>query len=393
MSTGFEGLEDAEYHVVPDDYHGLELDEYLCLLFAGRAKGFLRQQVRTGRVLVDGEPALPSQRVRGSQVLVLAFDQEEGGAAPVAPEEQVPVLYEDEHLMVVDKPAGLAVEPERWKRDAATLAGALLERARSSGASAVDAEASGRSADAPGAADATDSESGESGLDPADEQPLEFRPRLVHRLDKDTTGCVVAAKDLATERLLRAAFERGLPSKRYLALVEGEHPLPDGEMQVIDRPLLVDAKKGGRVRVSGAGKPSQTEVRVLERFHGYTLLECRPRTGRTHQIRVHLSAEGFPLVVDPLYGRRDALLLSELKRNYRPKRGRPERPLCSRLTLHAASIAVPTRLPDERALAPVPAEIVTGPTPDGDWVCAVSDIPKDLFQTLRQLRKVRPLQR
>ncbi|QDU66942.1 RluA family pseudouridine synthase [Engelhardtia mirabilis] len=377
MSTGFEGLEDAEYHVVPDDYHGLELDEYLCLLFAGRAKGFLRQQVRTGRVLVDGEPALPSQRVRGNQVLVLAIDQSEAGAAPVAPEYEVPVLYEDERLMVVDKPPGLAVEPERWKRDAATLAGALLARARSAGV--VPAEET----------DASEGEDPEATL----ERALGFRPRIVHRLDKDTSGCVVAAKELETERLLRAAFERGIPSKRYLALVEGEHPLPDGEMQLIDRPLLVDAKKGGKVRVSGAGKPSQTEVRVVERFHGYTLLECRPRTGRTHQIRVHLATEGFPLVVDPLYGRRDALLLSELKRNYRAKRGRPERPLCARLTLHAASIAVPTRLPDERPLAPVPEQLGTGPSPDGDWIRVVSETPKDLLQTLRQLRKVRPLQR
>ena len=299
----------SEYHVVPAERAGIELDEYLCLVFPGVNKGFVREQIRSGRVLVDGEAANPSQRLRPHQVLVLDLDEDRLPLVPVAPEAVIPVLYEDEEVLVVDKPAGLAVEPERWQRHLASLSGALLRLA----------------------------------LDRAPEEgELGFRPRLVHRIDKDTTGCVLVAKTLEAERVLRTAFEEGRIEKRYLALVEGEHPLGDDEEEVIDLPLAPDGRRGGRMTVAQrGGKPSRTRIRVADRFRGYTLLSCEPLTGRTHQIRAHLAACGFPLAVDNLYGRRDALRLSEIKADYRPKRGRVERPLIDRLTLHAAAIAFP----------------------------------------------------
>jgi 23S rRNA pseudouridine1911/1915/1917 synthase len=354
---GIEAFENAEYQVVPAEHHGLELDEFLCLLYPGHGKGRLRQWVRAGRVLVDGEPANPSQRVRGEQLLILDLGPEFDQPEPVAPELPLAVLYEDRHLLVVDKPADLAVEPERWKPEAATLAGALLRRARE------DSRAS--------------------------EGQLDWRPRGVHRLDKDTTGCVAVAKDLDTERRLRTAFETGRVDKRYLALVEGEHPAADGQWVEIDRPLGPEPRRSGAMRVAADGKPSRTELRVAQRFRGYTLLECRPRTGRTHQIRVHLASEGFPLAVDPLYGRRDVLLLSELKRGYRAKRGRPERPLIGRLTLHAARLVLPLQEGED---AP-PAELPAGLSADGRWLSVVAPAPRDLDQTLRQLAKVRPFPR
>src|SRR5262245_7227268 len=108
----------------------MELDEFLCLSFPLLNKGFLRRQVRDGRVLVDGAPALPSQRLRVDQVVILDFDEDEGlPEPPVAPSVRVPILYEDEHLLALDKPAGLAAEPERWARGNASLSGALLELA------------------------------------------------------------------------------------------------------------------------------------------------------------------------------------------------------------------------------------------------------------------------
>jgi 23S rRNA pseudouridine1911/1915/1917 synthase len=329
----------SEYHEVPLERAGIELDEYLCLLFPGLSKGFMRQQVRDGRVLVDGERANPSQRLRMHQVLMVDLEEDELPDTPVAPEVSIPVLYEDADLFVVDKPAGLAVEPERWQRHLASLSGALLKLA-------LDRRA----------------EAGERG----------FRPRLVHRIDKDTTGCVVVAKHLEAERFLRAAFDNREVKKTYLALVEGEHPVADGGEEVIDLPLHHDERRGGRMIVSEQdGKPSRTVVRAVARYRGFTLLACQPLTGRTHQIRAHLAAVGFPLAVDPTYGRRDALYLSELKPGYRAKPGRVERPLIERLTLHAAEIAFASPSAPERTIA------VEAP------------LPRDLERTLKQLGKVR----
>jgi 23S rRNA-/tRNA-specific pseudouridylate synthase len=123
------------------------------------------------------------------------------------------------------------------------------------------------------------------------------------------------------------------------------------------------------------GRPSRTEIEVAQRFRGFTLLSCRPLTGRTHQIRVHLAHSGFPLAVDPAYGRRDALRLSELKAGYRPKRGRVERALIERLTLHARAVIFPPM--SEEGMQELGGLRVEAP------------LPVDLRRTLNQLSKVR----
>lgn len=348
----------TEYVVVPAERAGLELDEFLCLLYPELNKGFVRRQVREGHVLVDGSAVRPSQPLRADQVLVIEFDDEAAEATrpPVAPGTPVPVVYEDDDVVVVDKPAGLACEPERWARDNASLSGALLALARERSRS--DGEEHG------------DDDHPVGGDGPAG--ALGMRLRLVHRIDKDTTGAVVAAKHLEAERSLRRSFDAGEVSKRYLALVEGEHPLPDGESLVIDKPLGPDKRRSGAQRILGKGKTSRTRITVAERFRGFTLLACEPLTGRTHQIRVHLASEGFPLAVDTLYGRRDQLLLSELKPGYKAKRGRPERPLIARLTLHAERVSFPSpSQPERRVDVSVP-------------------LPKDFALTLKQMAKTRP---
>ena len=124
--------------------------------------------------------------------------------------------------------------------------------------------------------------------------------------------------------------------------------LIDGETELIELPISPDPRKNGRMLAGEKeGKPSSTEVSVEERFTGFTLMRCRPLTGRTHQIRVHMAGVGFPLAVDRFYGRRDAFLLSSIKSNYRPKRGRSERPLIQRLTLHAHRLGIPSMLEGE----------------------------------------------
>ena len=335
----------TEHLVVPEGRSGLELDEFLCLLFPRASKGFLRRMVHEGRVQIDGRPARPSDRLRREQLVSIDIDDDEMPEAPIAPEAPLRILFEDDDALVVDKPPGLAVEPERWKRDAASLAGALL-------------------------AEALDRPVEEEGEDAS--TTLDWRPRLVHRIDKDTSGCVLVAKNLGAERAQREAFEEGRVRKLYLALVEGEYPRRSGE-DVIDAPVASDRRRSGRMRIDPSGKPARTRVTVAESFRGFTLLSCEPLTGRTHQIRVHLAHEGFPLVVDPLYGRRDALRLSEIKRDYRPKRGGGEIPLIDRLTLHAAALEFP-RLHVSAA----------------NTVRVEATLPKDIERTLKQLRKVRP---
>lgn len=356
-----------EVLVVSNDRAGLELDEFLCLERPLFNKGFFRRLVRAGEILVDGQPVLPNIRLREGSVVMTPLDElaanDELPRTLAAPAEALAVIHESAHLLVVDKPAGVASEPERWEPEAACMAGALLAHS----------------------------------LEAAGDGPATYRPRLLHRLDKDTTGVLVAAKDLDTERILRGAFESGHVHKTYLALVEGEWDT-DGDT-LIDAPLGEEAalSKRERKRLGGArrghrmaafpdghkeAKPARTVVRAKERFRGFTLVECEPHTGRTHQIRVHLAHLGFPLAVDPLYGRRDEFLLSEIKRNYRPKPGRPERPLLDRLSLHAAAI----ELPDPSA-----PDFVPGADPAAlPRVRYHAPMPEDFQRITRQLAKWRP---
>lgn len=338
----------ADHIVVPRERHGIELDEFLCLLYPLLNKGFLRGHIRDGKVLLDGQKTVPSTHLRTNQVISIDIDEQSDAipVAPVAPRIEIEVLYEDDEVMVVDKPAGLPVEPERWERGNACLSGALLELALKRS----DIELDGAS-------------------NPS--EALDFRPRLVHRIDKGTSGAVLVAKTLEAERRLRDAFAEGGIHKSYLALVEGEYPLRDGESDVIDLPIGPDRRKSGRMTVvEKGGKPSQTRVTVEEPFQGFTLLRCEPITGRTHQIRVHLAYTGFSLAVDSVYGRRDNLPLSEIKSSYRVKRGRKESPLIERLTLHAHRLAFPD---SQGAKHEVEAPL-----------------PKDYQRVLKQLAKVRP---
>jgi RluA family pseudouridine synthase len=233
------------------------------------------------------------------------------------------ILYSDQALLVVDKPAGLLSAPGRSGDDVRTAL---------------------RAAGLVGQGD-----------------PV----RLVHRLDRETSGVLVFARTLAAQRSLTAQFHARSVEKTYLALASG-YVAGDGE---IDLPLQVD-RGGGRVRVQPRrGKPAVTRYRVLQRVAGNTLLECRPLTGRTHQIRAHLAAIGHPLAVDPLYGGAGAIFLSHYKQGYRPSARHDERPLIARLTLHALRIALDH--PDS-----------------GERVSFEAPIPKDLRATLNQLARL-----
>jgi len=221
--------------------------------------------IRSGLVQVNGAVARPSLRLReGDHVRI-----EVPAAVPVEglePEDRaLDIVFEDEHLMVIDKPAGLVVHPGAGVRSG-TLVHALLHHAPEI--------------------------SGVGGED---------RPGIVHRLDRDTTGLMVVAKTAHAHRALVAAIQAREVSRVYHALVWGEPAAREG---LVDAPLGRDPRDRKRIAVVPSGRPARTHWRTLERLGLGSLLELRLETGRTHQIRVHLAHLGHPVIGDPVYGGR-----------------------------------------------------------------------------------------
>jgi 23S rRNA pseudouridine1911/1915/1917 synthase len=197
--------------------------------------------------------------------------------------------------------------------------------------------------------------------------------RAVHRLDKETSGVVVAGLGRAGEERLAAAFRAGEARVEYLALVRGTLHEPEGR---IDIPLGKHKRSDVRlVADPDRGDPCATAWRIEEALRGFVLLRLWPeRGGRSHQVRAHLAAAGMPVLCDKLYGEDDRLLLSQLKLEYRSKRGRPERPILVRPALHA-----------ERFTGSVGGAGGTGGLP-----MVASPLPPELAVALTQLRRLRP---
>jgi 23S rRNA pseudouridine1911/1915/1917 synthase len=248
------------------------------------ASGLSRERVKAliadGRVLLDGRPA---PQASAKVAAATAFTIDVPAAAPAAAEAQsipLTIVHEDDHLIVVDKPAGMVVHPAAGNLDG-TLVNALLHHCRG-GLSGIGGVA---------------------------------RPGIVHRIDKDTSGLLVVAKtDLAHEGLARQFAAHDL-ERAYLAVANG-HPRPaagtvEGKLGRSDanrKKMAVLAPDSSR------GKRAVTHFRTLRELSGCSLVECRLETGRTHQVRVHMASLGHALVGDPLYGRSNPLLRDLLKR-------------------------------------------------------------------------------
>ncbi|MDX1409828.1 MAG: RluA family pseudouridine synthase [Saprospiraceae bacterium] len=187
---------------------------------------------------------------------------------------------------------------------------------------------------------------------------------IVHRLDRDTSGVIVFARTAQAHKDLSGQFAERTVTKRYQALVVGHvHPIE----QTIDAPLHITA--GGRVTPRSSGKPSRTDIRVLEQFNGYCLVEAIPRTGRQHQIRVHLQVAGHPLVIDPLYAQSEPLTILDIKPHAHVRDEAEVRPILARTPLHSESLQFTH--------------------PDGTTVTYSAKWPRDLRAAVNQLRKWR----
>jgi len=297
------------------DSNATRLDRFVVQALPELARSAVQRLIEEGRVTVNGKTGKSAYRVRAGDVLVIHVPP----PRPAEAQAQViplDIVYEDADLIVINKPAGMVVHPAAG-HDSGTLVNALLSHC-------PELRGVGE----------------------------EMRWGIVHRLDKDTSGLILVAKTGAARENLQRQFKNRSVAKVYLALVEGHLTPPQG---LIDVPIGRDKVRRKRMTVVPDGRPSRTMYKAIEFFvksqRSYTLVEVRPQTGRTHQIRVHLAWLKFPVVGDTVYGHRRKTTLP-LKRHF----------------LHAQSLTF--RLPS-----------------DGREVTFTAPLPSDLASVLEALRR------
>jgi 23S rRNA pseudouridine1911/1915/1917 synthase len=296
---------------------GVRFDALLRTHYPWRSRTHFQGMLRKGEVLVNGAPAKPAHRSRRGDVVVVRLPDD-----PSLPEnesdEDLVILYEDEHLVAIDKPSGMAAHPVGRIRHG-TLINKLHARYRDP--------------------------------DPA----RDVVPRLSHRLDQDTSGVVLAVKSRRVDAIVTDTFTMRDVQKTYFAIVEG---VPAESSGRVDAPLGddPDGESALHQAVLPGGLPASTAWRVQRAFSRHSLLEVRPLTGRTHQIRVHLAHIGHPIVADHLYGDVRPLFRSHARPRIDPAR---DAACLRRLGLHAHRLVLPHPVTGETLdlRSPLPADL------------------------------------
>ena len=265
-------------HSLPSE----RLDTYLRGKFPAASRGAIQRQIEERHILVNGQPTKPTHTPRAGEVVQLEWP--EARTAEALPENiPLDILFEDKSLLVLNKPAGLVVHPAAGHEEH-TLVNALLHHC-AGGLSGIGGVA---------------------------------RPGIVHRLDKETSGCLVVAKNDETHVALSAQFAGRTVEKTYLAIVCGVMPRDEGNIRAAIARHPTHRKRMA-VHDEDSGRAAHTGYRVIERLDEATLVEAHLHTGRTHQIRVHFQHLGFPVAGDRTYGQRQTKKLAELT-NYQAPR-------------------------------------------------------------------------
>ncbi len=300
--------------------HGWRVDHYLCRLFPNYSRGLFQRSIAQDRVLVNGLPVKASRRLRvNDRISVQLPDLPDESLTP----EDIPldILYEDDQLVVLNKPADMVTHPGK-AHFRGTLAAALQFH-----------------------------------FDRLSDVAGKLRPGIVHRLDRDTTGVIVVAKDNQVHHRLSAQFECRDVTKEYRAITRG---VIQADSDVIDTHLRIHPKVREKMMVCPPGEHARravTRYEVVERFEGFTHVRLLPETGRTHQLRVHLRHLGHPIVADRLYGGQGELRLSELSPE--ATNAGPDVTLMARQALHAYRLGFrhPATEAPLTCEAPLPADM------------------------------------
>ena len=255
-----------QYHFIIDDAStGLRLDVFLATQLESLSRSQVRLAVNNGLATSDGQTLKPSSRLHSGQQISFATPPPLP-TGPLGEDIELDILFEDEHLVVVNKPPGMVVHPSTGHWDG-TLASALVYRFRQL------------------------SDSGGS-----------HRPGIIHRLDRDTSGCIVVAKTNPAHANVASQFADRTVKKAYLAVVTGN---PDRDRDFINKPIGRHPRRREQMAIRSGHTTSREAIsfyEVLERYGPFSLVRITPKTGRTHQIRVHLAHIGHPVACDSIYG-------------------------------------------------------------------------------------------
>jgi 23S rRNA pseudouridine1911/1915/1917 synthase len=321
----------TEFEVTARQGGTKRLDAYLAARFTDFSRSVIQKVIDAGAVLVNGAPGRASYKVRGGdRITIWLPDINEGAPAP----EDIPlrIVYEDHAFVVVDKDPGMVVHPARgnWKGTVVNALQFHFDRLSTVGG--------------------------------------QERPGIVHRLDRDTSGLLIVAKDDLAHAGLGRQFEDRTIRKEYLAIVYGA---PGRDSDYVEAAIgahpTVREKMAIRRPEDGGGRDSVTFYEVVERFAGFALVRCRPQTGRTHQIRVHLTHIGHPIVADKMYSGRTQLTIGDLAGPDAPDAATE---LIARQALHAHRLRL--------------AHPLSGETLD-----LAALLPDDMARTLDALRRYR----
>lgn len=267
-------LEEIRFRIEPER-HGERLDKVLTAFLPWRSRTSVVRLIADGRVRVGEGAVRPARRVRAGDVVVVDVPPQPA-SQPLVPTGEVPFVYQDQWMLAVDKPAGMAVHPA-GRRLGGTLIHYLHDRFRS------------------------------------EDPDRDVVPRLLHRIDRETSGVVAVGLDETFQGIVGRQFEDRVVQKTYLAVVHG---CPEPREGRVEFGIGPDHRSRVRLKLEarrdGSGQHARTDYRVVRANDEFALVELRPKTGRTHQIRVHMSAVGCPLVGDKIYGVDEGIFLEHL---------------------------------------------------------------------------------